>query len=209
MIKQVSYKCVKAEPNDLQKVRVCEGNQQSINCGKRKIDVEYANYGRLKGGHVCGIFSWDKDCKAENSLSVVKEDCQDEHSCVLEANNDKFGGNPCWLTSKYLEVSNVEIVDYEYQWSVEWILLRTLSLTKSSNSFATRNVQIECLRFFSLLNLGEGFSRDCTILLVFLTVPNRPTLTFIRNFRRHLFIETYTPRKGFFIASGRGSYARM
>ena len=102
----MSYKCVKTKANYLERVRVCEGNQQSVSCpGGRKIDIEFANYGRLKGGHFCGILAWDKDCKAANSLSIVKSDCQGKRSCVLKANNDKFG-DPCFLTQKYLEVSN-------------------------------------------------------------------------------------------------------
>ncbi|KAL9979165.1 hypothetical protein ACROYT_G016785 [Oculina patagonica] len=70
---EVSFKCVKTQPNVLEKVRVCEGDQQSIACpGKRKIDIEYANYGRLKGGHICGIFAWTKDCHGILALSGCK-----------------------------------------------------------------------------------------------------------------------------------------
>ncbi|XP_078366202.1 L-rhamnose-binding lectin ELEL-1-like [Oculina patagonica] len=50
-----------------------------------------------------GFFAWTKDCKAANSLSIVKEDCQGKRSCVLEADNGKFS-DPCFLTQKYLEV---------------------------------------------------------------------------------------------------------
>ncbi|XP_078366562.1 rhamnose-binding lectin-like isoform X1 [Oculina patagonica] len=100
----VSYKCKPAKPNVMEQVRVCENDQQSINCpGKRKIDIEYANYGRLTGGHVCGSFILTKDCKAADSMSIVQDDCQGENTCVLEANNGKFG-DPCFLTQKYLEV---------------------------------------------------------------------------------------------------------
>ena len=104
----MSYKCVKTKQRGLEKVRVCEGDQQSIQCpGISKIHIEFANYGRLKGGHVCGFFLLTKDCKAANSILIVKEDCQGKQSCELEANNGKFG-DPCLLTQKYLEVSNVE-----------------------------------------------------------------------------------------------------
>ncbi|XP_078366563.1 L-rhamnose-binding lectin CSL3-like isoform X2 [Oculina patagonica] len=100
----VSYQCKPAKPNVMEKVRVCEDDQHSINCpGKRKIDIEYANYGRLTGGHVCGSFILTKDCKAAGSMSIVQDDCQGENTCVLEANNGKFG-DPCLLTQKYLEV---------------------------------------------------------------------------------------------------------
>ncbi|XP_078366566.1 L-rhamnose-binding lectin CSL3-like [Oculina patagonica] len=100
----VSYQCVKAKENMLQKVRVCEGGHQLMQCpGNRKIDVEYAMYGRLKGDHVCGFFSLLANCQAEKSLDVVKNDCQGKQSCILYANNHKFG-DPCFLTKKYLEV---------------------------------------------------------------------------------------------------------
>ncbi|XP_078364237.1 rhamnose-binding lectin-like [Oculina patagonica] len=100
----VSYQCVKAKENMLQKELVCEGGHQLMQCpGNRKIDVEYAMYGRLKGGHVCGSFVLDVNCQAANSLDVVKNDCQGKQSCILYANNHKFG-DPCFLTQKYVEV---------------------------------------------------------------------------------------------------------
>ncbi|XP_078364429.1 L-rhamnose-binding lectin CSL3-like [Oculina patagonica] len=100
----VSYDCLKTKPNVLRKVRVCQGDQQTIECPSgRKLDIEYAMYGRLKGGHVCGGIVLDTNCQAGNSLAVVQSDCQGERSCLLQANDDMFG-DPCWGTKKYLEV---------------------------------------------------------------------------------------------------------
>lgn len=66
------------------------------------IDVDTANYGRLTR-NVCPGSIRSTECKAQNSLSTVKTDCQGKQSCVLEANNAKFG-DPCVGTYKYLEV---------------------------------------------------------------------------------------------------------
>ena len=105
--RQVSYRCIQAKPNALQKVRVCEGQQASIDCPKRsKISIEYANYGRMKGPHVCGLFAFDTKCVAENSMDKVKEDCNNKDRCQLEATNAKFG-DPCFGTQKYLEVRHL------------------------------------------------------------------------------------------------------
>ena len=109
--RQVSYKCIPGKPKE--KIRVCEGGKASIDCPKRsKISIEYANYGRMKGAHVCGAFSFvlNKNCGAENSMAIVERDCKDQNSCQLEANNDKFG-DPCWGTQKYLEVSDFELFE--------------------------------------------------------------------------------------------------
>ncbi len=95
----------------LLKARVCEGGHQLLACpNNRKIDVEYAMYGRLKGGHVCGAFVLHVNCQAANSLDVVKNDCQGKQSCILYANNEKYG-DPCFLTQKYVEVSEFGLIN--------------------------------------------------------------------------------------------------
>jgi len=104
---KVSYRCIPAKPGALQKIRVCEGQQASIDCPKRsKISIEYANYGRLKGPHVCGfLIVLNTNCRAESSMETVEKDCNGQDRCKLEATNDKFGKkDPCFLTPKYLEV---------------------------------------------------------------------------------------------------------
>lgn len=94
--------------NLLRKVRVCEAHQETIECpAGSKIDVQYAMYGRLKGNHVCGAWVLNDNCQAAKSLQIVQADCQGKRSCLLQANNAKFG-DPCLLTMKYLEVSEFE-----------------------------------------------------------------------------------------------------
>jgi len=103
---KVNYRCIPATPEALQKIRVCEGHQAYIDCpNERKIEIDYANYGRLKGAHVCGfLIAFNTNCGAESSMATVERDCTDQNSCLLEANNAKFGKDPCPLTLKYLEV---------------------------------------------------------------------------------------------------------
>lgn len=59
-------------------------------------------------GSTCHVLN--THCKAENSMAIVEGDCEDQNSCLLEATNAKFGNDPCFLTSKYLEVSDVELI---------------------------------------------------------------------------------------------------
>ena len=109
----MTYRCkglLAAE--DTKRARVCEGNHLSIECGeRRKIDIVWANFGRLKGAHVCGddffgLFSWNKKCHGENSVDHVKRECQDKEHCNLQASVETFG-NSCLGTTEYLEVSKV------------------------------------------------------------------------------------------------------
>ena len=105
----MSYKCVKAKPGIEEVVRVCEGQRHAIECpNQRRINVVYANYGRLKGAHICGWFILSTKCGISTSMVVVRHDCQGKQHCDLVATNGKFGGDPCLLTHKYLEVSNVK-----------------------------------------------------------------------------------------------------
>ena len=112
LTRQVNYRCIPATPQALHKIRVCEGQQAYINCpNERKIEIDYANYGRSKGGHVCGfLIALNTNCKAESSMVIVERDCKDQNSCLLEATNTKFGKDPCFLTPKYLEVGDVELI---------------------------------------------------------------------------------------------------
>ena len=75
----------------MERIRVCEDQKATLRCPKgRKLDIQYANYGRLKG-NVCGSVIFTKDCKEEDSLETVKADCEGKNECSLEANNRKFG----------------------------------------------------------------------------------------------------------------------
>ena len=106
--RQVTYRCERRKRNALERIRFCEDQKATLRCPKgRKLDIQYANYGRLKG-NVCGSVIFPKDCKEEDSLETVKADCEGKNECSLEANNRKFG-DPCWGTKKYLEVSDVEL----------------------------------------------------------------------------------------------------
>ena len=108
---QVSYRCVASKPSDVELVRVCENGRHRIECpNNRKINIVFANYGRLKGAHICrslGVNTLNTQCGASTSMSVVRHDCQGQQHCELIATNGKFGGDPCFLTAKYLEVSQV------------------------------------------------------------------------------------------------------
>ena len=100
---------MKAKPGIEEVVRVCEGERHAIECpNQRRINVVYANYGRLKGAHICGWFILSTNCGISTSMAVVRHDCQRKQHCDLVATNGKFGDDPCFLTHKYLEVSNVK-----------------------------------------------------------------------------------------------------
>lgn len=107
----VTYRCIgQITPDDTKRARVCENQQMSLECPeKRNIDIVWANFGRLKGSHICGdgffgIFSWNQNChNAEDSLAKARATCQDKEYCTLHANIGKFE-DACWGTTKYLEV---------------------------------------------------------------------------------------------------------
>ncbi|KAJ7380767.1 hypothetical protein OS493_007145 [Desmophyllum pertusum] len=107
---QVKYKCVgQMTPDDTKRERICENQKMSLECPeKRNIDIVWANFGRLKGGHICGdgffgAFSWYQGCDNANSVAIARAFCQDKEYCTLDANTETFG-DECWGTTKYLEV---------------------------------------------------------------------------------------------------------
>ena len=74
----------------------CENNQ-------RTIDVVGANYGRLDT-KTCNYSKFgDTNCKGENSLVMVRMNCNEKATCELHALNSVFG-DPYPGTFKYLEV---------------------------------------------------------------------------------------------------------
>ena len=85
-------------------VRVCEGGTRVISCSvTKRINILFANYGRIAGGHICPGPIQTNNCGAARSLAIVRNDCQGRLRCTLVANNNKFG-DPCPGTRKYLEV---------------------------------------------------------------------------------------------------------
>ena len=105
---QVTYSCVSSSGLDGRLVQVCEGGSLSIHCqSNKKINILTANYGRLTGAHICGGPIRTTNCGAAGALGKVRDDCQGRSGCTLIANNGKFG-DPCFGTSKYLEVRSFQ-----------------------------------------------------------------------------------------------------
>ena len=117
----VKYRCIgRIIPDDTKRARVCENHKMSLECPERRnIDIVWANFGRLKGAHICGdgffgVFSWNQACQHQvASKAIAKQYCQDKEHCLLDATVAKFG-DACWGTKKYLEVGK-EIFDFEFQ----------------------------------------------------------------------------------------------
>ena len=86
-------------------VIICEGGKRTISCDndQRTIDVVDANYGRLDSNTCHHSKVSDTNCKAANSLFIVRLKCNEEASCELHADSLVFG-DPCPGTYKYLEV---------------------------------------------------------------------------------------------------------
>ncbi|XP_057314772.1 SCO-spondin-like [Hydractinia symbiolongicarpus] len=100
---EVKYFC---EPKTivLQLKRVCQDKTMTIDCGKMRIHIKGASYGRTSKKY-CGhkIFH-QSNCHAKSSLRVVTSLCENKKRCIVKGSNKVFG-NPCISTSKYLEVS--------------------------------------------------------------------------------------------------------
>nr|XP_058960997.1 L-rhamnose-binding lectin SML-like [Pocillopora verrucosa] len=85
---------------------ICEGDKRTISCenDQRTIDVVDANYGRLDSNTCNHPAISNTNCKAENSLVIVRMKCIEEASCEFHAVHSAFGHNPCPGTFKCLEV---------------------------------------------------------------------------------------------------------
>lgn len=89
---------------------VCEGKTLKIECGPEEvIKVIRANYGRLSS-EVCSasddvgeVSIYSTHCLLENSLRVLDIECSYRQNCSILATNSVFG-DPCYGTTKYLEV---------------------------------------------------------------------------------------------------------
>ncbi|XP_072020462.1 uncharacterized protein [Amphiura filiformis] len=83
---------------------VCEHSNFHLECPTgQKIAVSSALYGR-KTSHVCtnGPIR-TVNCAADNSLDVVRQRCEGQEKCDIQASNGVFG-DPCGGTFKYLEI---------------------------------------------------------------------------------------------------------
>ncbi|XP_072019677.1 uncharacterized protein [Amphiura filiformis] len=82
---------------------VCEHDTFHIECAVgQTISISSALYGRQKSD-VCTERSVYVDCAAENSLTIVQEQCEGLRTCDILASNGVFG-DPCPGTFKYLEI---------------------------------------------------------------------------------------------------------
>eukprot|EP01004_Peranema_trichophorum_P003198 NODE_21_length_5193_cov_112.595266_g17_i0.p1 GENE.NODE_21_length_5193_cov_112.595266_g17_i0~~NODE_21_length_5193_cov_112.595266_g17_i0.p1 ORF type:complete len:1676 (-),score=495.00 NODE_21_length_5193_cov_112.595266_g17_i0:119-5146(-) len=85
-----------------------EGKAGTLQCpsGYVILSVDFASYGRPTGD--CPNFSTSTGffgCHASNSLDVMKGLCVGRQSCSITPSNDIFGGNPCLLFNKWLNVA--------------------------------------------------------------------------------------------------------
>ncbi|XP_033114118.1 L-rhamnose-binding lectin ELEL-1-like, partial [Anneissia japonica] len=86
---------------------VCEHDTMFINCGSHTINILCASYGRsVPYSQRCAYSGSieDTSCIAQSSISKVKQACDGNSSCSVQAKNGVFG-DPCNGTFKYMEVS--------------------------------------------------------------------------------------------------------
>ena len=84
----------------------CGGSDVNIACmNGQTVSVISAFFGRLDQTTCPHQAMSDTNCQSPNSLAVVKEKCQGAPSCQVLAAASTFGGDPCFGTFKYLEVS--------------------------------------------------------------------------------------------------------
>ncbi|XP_072041829.1 uncharacterized protein [Amphiura filiformis] len=82
---------------------VCEYDNFHLECGVgQTIHVLSALYGR-QNSDVCAKRPGHADCAADNSLTVVQQECEGFRTCDILAHDDVFG-DPCPGKSKYLEI---------------------------------------------------------------------------------------------------------
>ena len=72
-----------------------------------KLTVNWANFGRTSKSTCPHNANSNTNCKADNSLSIVKAACDGENSCSVQVNSNTFGGDPCGGIYKYLEIKYV------------------------------------------------------------------------------------------------------
>jgi len=100
----VVYSCQPKE--ETYNINICEGNEGQLSCPKGSVvNIQEATYGRLSS-EICPIGPHTVPtggCRAVNSLSLVRAECNNQQSCYLAAFNSVFG-DPCYGTYKYLNV---------------------------------------------------------------------------------------------------------
>ncbi|XP_033105774.1 uncharacterized protein LOC117108037 [Anneissia japonica] len=107
---RITYQCVSEQNNERQEysapftMKVCERDRMNLHCGHSNIDIMESMYGRTDPDSCPHRSIQTTECRADSSLSVVRESCQGEHSCTIRANNGVFG-DPCRGTYKFLEVT--------------------------------------------------------------------------------------------------------
>ncbi|XP_078667424.1 uncharacterized protein LOC144909224 [Branchiostoma floridae x Branchiostoma belcheri] len=118
---------------DPETATTCEGGTLHLACsdGKTLFIVE-ATYGRTSASHRCPCSTCRTNCRAGNSLTVVRDACQGHQQCSVEASYDVFG-DPCVWVEKYLEVSYRCITDNSASSSTT----TTTSTTTTSTSYTT------------------------------------------------------------------------
>ncbi|XP_035664311.1 uncharacterized protein LOC118407864 [Branchiostoma floridae] len=76
-----------------------------LSCPSGKtLTIDYANWGRTTSTHFCTCFTCDINCRAANSLSIMRGVCEGEQQCTVTASDHVFG-DPCPGTQKYLETT--------------------------------------------------------------------------------------------------------
>ena len=68
-----------------------------------KLSVKWANFGRTSKTTCPHSAISNTNCKDDNSLSIVKAECNGKNSCTIEVDSNTFG-DPCGGTYKYLEI---------------------------------------------------------------------------------------------------------
>ncbi|XP_078616500.1 uncharacterized protein LOC144884861 isoform X1 [Branchiostoma floridae x Branchiostoma japonicum] len=86
-------------------VSACERKTLQLSCpAGETLLIDDANYGRTSTSHACRCNKCVTNCRAANSLSIVRDACQGSQRCTVPAKNGVFG-DPCVGTQKYLEVT--------------------------------------------------------------------------------------------------------
>ncbi|CAH1253114.1 PKD1L3 [Branchiostoma lanceolatum] len=89
----------------LEQLRVCGRDETlSIQCpARQQINIVSALYGRTTRDHCSNGPIYTTSCRSLNSLALVRSGCQGMSSCSVVASHSVFG-DPCYGTTKYLEV---------------------------------------------------------------------------------------------------------
>ncbi|CAK8676565.1 unnamed protein product [Clavelina lepadiformis] len=99
----MNYMCLPTPLGPFKKV-ACQPHTLDVSCpAGKKIDVVNGYYGRLNS-HTCPSFHiLTTKCYAFGSSQLLAFTCDGRQSCSIKASN-RFFGNPCWGTQKYLQM---------------------------------------------------------------------------------------------------------